>query len=179
MYLRMTMLWRGILAITCVLPMLFTQQGGRPDEPPVKSVAKAKTAPARTLTAEQKERFETGKQLYVVICGSCHQAHGNGQEGLSPPLAGSEWTLGSEERLVRLTLHGVRGPITVKGKVYELEMPALSILDDDQIAALLTYIRREWGHTASPVEPKTVAKIRAATEKRDDAWTEEELLKIP
>lgn len=132
----------------------------------------------RLLTEAEQARFEMGKTLYVATCGACHQPHGNGQEGLAPPLAGSEWVLGSEPRLVRITLHGVRGPITVKGQTYQLDMPPLNVLDDEQIAALLTYIRREWGHTASPVEPTTVAKIRAETEQRDEAWTQEELLKI-
>ena len=138
-----------------------------------------KSSVAAPLSAEQKARFDSGKELYPVICGACHQLDGNGQEGLAPPLAGSEWVIGSEGRLVRLTLQGIRGPIRVKGKVYEFEMPPLAILDDDQIAALLTFIRREWGNGATPVEPKTVAKIRAETEKRDEAWTEPELLKVP
>ncbi len=138
-----------------------------------------KASASTALSAEQKARFDSGKELYPVICGACHQLDGNGQEGLAPPLAGSEWAVGSEARLVRLTLQGVRGPIKVKGRVYEFEMPPLAILDDDQIAALLTFIRREWGNTATPVEPKTVAKIRAESEKRDEAWTEPELLKVP
>ncbi len=58
-------------------------------------------------------------------------------------------------------------------------MPSLAILDDEQIASLLTYVRREWGHTADPVEPAAIAKIRADTAKRDEAWTEPELLRIP
>ena len=52
-------------------------------------------------------------------------------------------------------------------------------MGDDNLAAILTYIRREWGHTSSPVEPETVAKIRAATSERLDAWTQPELLKLP
>jgi len=133
----------------------------------------------KPLTAEQQARFAAGKDLYLVTCGACHQPHGNGQEGLAPPLAGSEWAVGSEQRLIRIALQGARGPMSVKGKTYEMEMPAVSILDDEQIATVLTYIRREWGHTADPVEPSTVAKVRAETAKREEAWTEAELLKIP
>jgi mono/diheme cytochrome c family protein/glucose/arabinose dehydrogenase len=132
----------------------------------------------KPLTAEQQLRFEAGKELYVTSCMACHQPLGQGQEGLAPPLADSEWTIGSQERLVRIILQGVRGPIMVSGKIYDLDMPGMSVLDDEQIASILTYIRREWGHTASPVEPATVSKIRAATANRADAWTEEELLKI-
>jgi mono/diheme cytochrome c family protein/glucose/arabinose dehydrogenase len=132
----------------------------------------------KPLTEEQQQRFEAGKEIYVVSCMACHQPQGQGQEGLAPPIADSEWTLGSQERLIRIVLQGVRGPITVNGKIYELDMPGMGVLDDEQIASVLTYIRREWGHTASPVEPATVSRIRAATAGRAEAWTEEELLKI-
>ena len=54
-----------------------------------------------------------------------------------------------------------------------------AVFDDDQIASILTYVRREWGHTASPVEPGSVKSVRAETEKREEAWSEAELLKIP
>ena len=100
-----------------------------------------------------------------------------GQEGLAPPLVGSEW-LRSEDRLVRILLHGLRGPIVVKGQPFELDMPALGILEDEQIATILTYIRNEWGHSFPPVTTETVKKVRASTSERQDSWTQEELLKI-
>ena len=134
---------------------------------------------AKPLTRQEQERFDQGKELYLVSCGACHQPHGMGQEGLAPPLADSEWTLGSSQRLVRIVLHGLHGPINVKGKTFQLDMPALGVFDNDQVAAILTYIRREWGHTAGPVEPELVKKIRAETEKREEAWSEAELLTIP
>ena len=135
-------------------------------------------APA-PLSAADQARFEAGKTLYAAICSACHQPHGLGQEGLAPPLVDSDWPLGSPGRLVRIVLQGVRGPIHVKGQVYELDMPTLGILDDEQIAGILTYIRREWGHAASPITTETVKKIRDETAQRDDAWTEAELLKLP
>jgi mono/diheme cytochrome c family protein/glucose/arabinose dehydrogenase len=134
---------------------------------------------AAPLTAEEKRLFEAGKAQYPLICGACHQPNGLGLEGLAPPLAESEWTTGSPERLVRIALNGVRGSINVKGKVWEMEMPPVNILTDHEIAALLTYIRREWGHSASAINPEYVAKIRKETGERFEAWTEPELLKIP
>lgn len=151
----------------------------RSSENPPASAPDKKSPPIQPLSAEQKARFEAGKELYAVVCGACHQLHGNGQEGLAPPLASSEWALGPEERLVRISLQGLRGPVKVAGKTFQLEMPAMAVLEDEQIAAVLTYIRREWGNAAAPVDPKTVAKVRADTAKRDEAWTVEELLKIP
>ena len=131
------------------------------------------------LTAEEQKRFDAGKAGYEATCGACHQPHGLGQDGLAPPLLGSEWVAGPEQRLVRIVLHGVRGPIMVKKQTYELDMPALGVLDDGQIADILTYVRREWGHGFAPVEAATVKKIRQETSKREDAWSQPELLKIP
>ncbi|KAB2660106.1 MAG: c-type cytochrome [Verrucomicrobia bacterium] len=144
---------------------------------------KAAPAPlpvATKLSADEEASFTRGKDLYAVVCGACHQPHGNGQEGLAPPLRDSEWVLGSEQRNVRIALHGLRDPVTVKGRKWELNMPALGeALDDQQIADALTYIRREWGHTVAPVTAATVKAVRAATAKREDSWTEAELLRVP
>ena len=142
---------------------------------PVKVAVKPK-GPA--LSAEEQKRFEVGKGHYEAFCLPCHQPHGLGQEGLAPPLVGSEWTAGSEERLVRIVLNGLRGPIQVKGQAFELDMPALGVLEDEQIATVLTYVRNEWGHAFAPVSIETVKKIRDETAKREDSWTQEDLLKI-
>ena len=127
---------------------------------------------------EPQRQFEAGKAVYEMTCFACHQPHGLGQEGLAPPLVGSAWTTGSVQRLVRIVINGMRGPITVNQQIFELDMPSLAVLDDEQIAAVLTYVRHEWGHSASAVDAATVKKIREATANREDAWTEAELLKI-
>lgn len=144
---------------------------------PVK--AEASVAKGRPLTPDEQRRFEAGKAMYEATCLACHQVHGMGQIGLAPPLVGSEWVSGSQERLIRIVLHGLRGPIKVKGETFEMDMPALGVLDDEQIAAALTYVRREWGHTFEPVAPESVKKVRDATATREDAWTMGDLLKIP
>jgi mono/diheme cytochrome c family protein len=130
------------------------------------------------LSAAELKRFEAGKGYYEVVCLPCHQPHGLGQEGLAPPLVGSEWVSGSEKRLVRIVLNGLRGPIQVKGQTHEMDMPALGILDDEQIATVLTYVRNEWGNSYAPVSTNAVKQVRDATADRNDAWTQEELLKI-
>ncbi len=142
-----------------------------PGKPGVAALAQAKP-----LTPEQQARFETGKTLFSAVCAACHQITGRGLDGLAPPLLDSEWALGAPERTIRIVLHGVRGPITVLGRVHTGDMPAFGgALDDQQIASILTYVRREWGHTASPVEPGQVKAIRAATREHSDAFSPEEL----
>lgn len=164
--------------------LALARAGDKAGEGRVPSSASPKTAAtpeAKPLTADEQTRFEAGKELYAITCAACHQPNGLGQEGLAPPLAGSVWVTGSPERLVRMILHGVRGPITVKGKLYQImqEMPPLGVFENQQIAQVLTYVRREWGHTALPITVEFVAKIRAETETRDEAWSEADLLKIP
>jgi mono/diheme cytochrome c family protein len=117
--------------------------------------------------------------MYEATCLACHQQHGMGQPGLAPPLVGTEWVAGSENRLIRIVLNGLRGPIKVKGETFEMDMPALGVLDDEQIASVLTYVRREWGHGFDPVTPAAVKKVREETATREDAWTMADLLKIP
>jgi mono/diheme cytochrome c family protein len=130
------------------------------------------------LTSAQQAQFEHGKQIYTNICAACHQLSGTGQEGLAPPLVDSEWLLGTPQRTARIVLNGVTGPIKVGGVDYQLEMPGLAAMSDQDIADVLTYARREWEHTADPVSPETVQHIREATKERGAAWTAPELTQI-
>ena len=134
--------------------------------------------PPRRLSAREQTRFESGKQLYNLTCGNCHRPHGFGMPGLAPPLAESEWVAGPDARLIRIVLHGMTGKIAVLGKTYNMNMPGHKSFTDEQVAAVLTYIRREWDHPHDPVTPEKVAKVRAAVSNRDDAWTGDELLEI-
>ena len=133
--------------------------------------------PTKALTNEELALFDNGRQTFAGLCAACHQPTGKGLEGLAPPLAESEWVLGEPERIVKVVMHGLRGPIKVKGMTYSYDMPAAGFLTDEQIAGVLTYIRREWDHEASPVSVDLVKKIRAENKGRTDAWTEPELLK--
>jgi mono/diheme cytochrome c family protein len=136
--------------------------------------------PVIPLTAKQQALYDTGKILFETTCAQCHQPHGFGQEGLAPPLVDSEWVLGPDHRLVRIALHGAHGAINVKGRVYDMDMPAFNTsFTDEQLAAILTYVRRSWDHTAAPVAPETVKSVRAETANREEAWSESELLKVP
>jgi len=144
---------------------------------PGKEGVKAEVLP-KAFTAAEQEFFDTGKTLYSAICAACHQPDGRGFEGLAPQLVDSEWVQGMPDRLVRILLHGARGPIRVAGKTFVGEMPAFGPMGDREIASILTYIRHEWGHTALPIAAKTVEEIRAASSDRKDAWSQEELMLI-
>jgi mono/diheme cytochrome c family protein len=102
---------------------------------------------------------------------------------LAAPLVESDWVLGSRDRLVRILLHGLTGEIEVDGIIYRPpivlpEMPSVAALDDTQIAGVLTYVRREWGHGADPVTADVVSRIRKESASRSTPWTAAELLEI-
>jgi len=132
---------------------------------------------ARELTVEEAALYAHGANLYMGICAGCHQPSGRGEDGKGPPLKTSPYVLGEEGWLVRVLMHGLGGEIKVMGKTWNQEMPALAGSDRD-IAAVLTYIRREWGHTAEPVSEETVAGVRAISGDRQHSWTVEELKEL-
>ena len=127
-----------------------------------------------------------GKKNYELVCATCHQATGLGVAGVYPPLSESEWVNGSEERVIRIVLHGLKGPITVKGNVYgAAAMPVFGKVagsgynwSDDKIAAVLTYVRASFGNKAPAITPEKVAAIHAKEGDRKE-WSAEELLKLP
>jgi mono/diheme cytochrome c family protein len=100
--------------------------------------------------------------------------------GEAPPLEGSAWIAGPENRVIRIVLHGLRGTIEVRGKTYNQEMPSFGpILTDADIASLLSFARGRFGRASTPVSAAAVSLIRAANRGRMDYWTVDELLKEP
>jgi len=107
-----------------------------------------------------------GKQIFGAKCAACHQATGFGVAGVFPPLAGAEWVIGDEKVLVNILLHGINGEIEVKGNKYNGAMPAFNALGDDELAAVLSYIRSDWGNQGPEVKTGTVKTLREATKDR-------------
>jgi mono/diheme cytochrome c family protein/glucose/arabinose dehydrogenase len=126
-------------------------------------------APIETaLTGRDRELFLKGAEVYAREghCITCHQADGRGLPAAQfPPIAGTRWVNGNEERLIRLTLHGLLGPIEVEGQSYPGLVPMTPFrgLGDEEIAAVLTYVRNSFGNEAPPVTPEAVRKVREAT----------------
>ena len=140
--------------------------------------ARSPIAPAGSFTEQPATPSQPpdGRQLYATTCSACHQLTGLGLPDVYPPLAGSEWVTGDEERLIRVVLHGLTGEIEVAGETVSGAMPAWGeSLDDASVAAVLTYIRTTWNNAASAVAPATVARVRRATAGRTSPWTAKEL----
>lgn len=127
-----------------------------------------------------------GKRSYEQVCITCHQSEGQGVSGVYPPLAGSEWVNGSEERVIRIVLYGLKGVVHVKGTEYNAAaMPAVGKVagsgynwSDEKIAAVLTYVRGSFGNKATAITPEQVAAIHTKEGERHE-WSEDELKKIP
>ncbi len=121
-----------------------------------------------------------GGRLFTQNCVACHQTEGQGIPNVYPPLAGSEWVSGSEERLIRILLHGLSGPIEVEGQTYNNAMPAFGPqsgyrFNEERIAAVLTYVRGSMGNNASAITPEKVKEVMSAVGSRAAPWTAPEL----
>lgn len=135
----------------------------------------AACSPQEPAAASTTPSAPDGKAVFMRVCATCHQANGVGVPSVFPPLAGSSIVAGDPDRLIRIVLHGLQGPIEIDGKTFVGVMPAQGgQLDDAEIAAVLTYVRGAWGHRAAAVAPENVARIRAGTT-RTTLWTWAEL----
>jgi mono/diheme cytochrome c family protein len=138
---------------------------------PGKPVPAGAAPAAAPLTAAEQQRFTEGEAVYKSLCVACHQANGEGLEKLGAPLVGSPFVSGPGHVAIRILLNGKEGPVGL--------MPPLgTTLSDDQIAGVLTYVRRSWGNQGSAVEAAGVADMRKSTTGRTRPWTEKELLEL-
>lgn len=136
-------------------------------------------------------QMDSGKDIYQKLapgggmCVTCHMPTGEGNKGSGiPPLAGSDWVLGDKERLIKISIHGLVGEIEVNGETYIGAMNGFgqtlaAPLNDNQISDVLTYIRNEWGNSASAVSAQEVAAIRDEYKERPitQMWMAAELEK--
>ena len=138
-------------------------------------------APLHLTTAGQ-EQYLAGQQIYLREghCVTCHQANGKGLDPAFPSLAGSPWVTDDKERLIKLTLYGLTGPLEVNGKKYDGQVPMTpfgGMLNDEDVAAVLTFVLNSFGNEAAPIKADDVQKVRAANPGRMMLYNTEELLK--
>lgn len=143
---------------------------------------KKEAAVVSTLTGKDLDLYKLGKNIYAKegYCITCHQADGNGLSASGfPPLAGTKWALGNEDRLIKIVLKGLLGPIEVNGRQYAGQVPMTpfgGLLNDKEVAAVLTYIRNSFGNKASIIQPERVKAVRAATISQKDIYNASQLL---
>lgn len=131
----------------------------------------------RTAIASNPSKQISGEVVYNGNCAACHQGTGQGLGNSFPPLAESEWVTESASTPIAVVNHGLQGKITVRGKTYQGVMPAFgSQLSAEEIAAVLSYIRSEWGNEAGPISADKVEAYRTSEGDRGP-WTADELRK--
>ena len=126
------------------------------------------STPETTLTGRARKLYLQGAEIYrrEGHCITCHQENGQGLPAAQfPPLAESEWVSGDRNRLIKLTLHGLLGPIKVKGVAYQglVPMTPFKGLSNEELASVLTYVRNSFGNEASSIQPEHIEAIRKAT----------------
>lgn len=135
------------------------------------------------LKGAERDLFVKGKAIYARdgFCNTCHQSDGKGLSNSGfPPLAGTKWVNGNEERLIKLVLKGLYGPIEVLDKKYPGQVPMTpfaGMLNDEEVAAVLTYVRNSFGNKASAISPAQVKMTRDAVKDKTGFYSPEELLK--
>jgi mono/diheme cytochrome c family protein len=161
-------LWFGVPILPKVenLPTVFKED--------TQPTAAAMLATANTPAGSS----DPGEQTFNTVCAACHQANGKGLPGAFPSLAGSDWVTADPETPIRVVIAGLSGPIKVAGADYNSMMPPPPGLDDEKIAAVLTYVRKSFGNTASAVTKEQVVAVRASLGGRSNPFTAEELTKL-
>lgn len=151
---------------------------------------KSTPEPWVNLSKEGVELYQLGAEVYRrdAHCQTCHGEDANGAvENVYPPLRATQWINGDSERLIKIVLKGLWGPIEVKGKVYDPNkgVPPMtafaSLLNDREIAAVLTYVRIKFGEDKysmnQAITPNQVKNIRQKIEHKKDFYRTSELLK--
>ncbi|TLV01120.1 PVC-type heme-binding CxxCH protein [Dyadobacter luticola] len=148
------------------------------------NVKKEKEEVAKTtLKGAELNLFNMGKEVYAKegYCTTCHQPDGKGLSASGfPPLTKNPWIVGSDERLIKLVLKGLLGPIEVNSQKYPGQVPMTpfgGLLKDEEVAAVLTYVRNSFGNKGPAVLPEKVKQVRLQTESKKDFYSPEQLMK--
>ncbi|GAC1659531.1 MAG: hypothetical protein NVS4B3_28040 [Gemmatimonadaceae bacterium] len=138
------------------------------------------SGPAPRISSASGNSTALGKQLYARNCQACHQATGLGIPGAFPPLVGSAWAVSSPDTVGRILLNGLQGPVVVAGAPFNGAMPAWrDVMSDEEIAAVLTYVRQWAPNRGGSVSPEVIHALREATVDRKKPWTVADLSTEP
>ena len=124
-----------------------------------RSSSGAAASASASAAAKNPASASDGAVIYLANCSSCHQPNGQGVGGAFPPLAGNPVVTGNPTAVIAIVRNGLDGRIVVNGQAYSGIMPRWNgVLSDEQIAAVITYIRSSWHNHASGV---SIADVRA------------------
>jgi mono/diheme cytochrome c family protein len=148
----------------------------------VNVVKNKEAAVVSSLKGKDLELYTAGQKLYTKegYCTTCHQTNGKGLPSSGfPPLSNSIWVTGNQERLIKLVLKGIMGPMELNGVKYAGQVPMTpygGLMSDKEIASVLTYIRNSFGNKATPIDPEKVKEVRAKIADKKDLYNANMLL---
>lgn len=108
----------------------------------------------------EKDKVAAGAQLYNLYCAACHLRDGKGDGGRFPSLVKTEWVTGDKKTLIDVVMNGLEGPITVNDQPFNGIMPPHGFLKDEELASVLTYVRKSFGNNSSSIQADEVANVR-------------------
>lgn len=127
---------------------------------------------AERIVARPNSSAEPGAVLFEARCATCHQSNGSGIDNAVPPLDGSEFVRAEPQVFAQILLHGIQGPIAVAGQTYDGNMPSFaSVMSDEEIASVASYVRNAWSNRAPPVSPALVARERRRFPQMNRSWS--------
>lgn len=138
----------------------------------VTTSGEADATATRDMSPALAQKMSLGDSVYSQYCVACHQSDGRGVTGAFPTLHQTEWVQGEKLALVSIIINGMQGPIVVKGEEYNNVMPQHGFLSDEEVAAVLTYVRNSFGNNASEVTVEDVKDIRNRLELEKEGQTQ-------
>ncbi|MCC7374263.1 MAG: c-type cytochrome [Verrucomicrobiales bacterium] len=142
--------------------------------------------PTRPLTEAETKVYAAGKSIFNrdAFCITCHQPNGLGMPNIYPPLVAKDnpWLSDHDERLIKVVLKGLWGPLPLAGQLFDPSkgVPPMTgfagLLNDEEIAAVLSYVRQSFGNNLPFITAEQVKAVRAKTAGRQDFYLVEELM---
>jgi mono/diheme cytochrome c family protein len=124
------------------------------------------TLAAATLRGPRPTTMQRGQKVYEQTCLACHQADAGGVPGMTPPLQKSPYVQGPAVNLIGIVLNGKTDGVEIDGETYTSPMPPFStVLKDQEIADVLTYLRSHFGNKADQITVAQVSQIRQGLKK--------------
>jgi mono/diheme cytochrome c family protein len=121
----------------------------------------AEPPPPSSARLVQPAVMESGRSIYTRQCAMCHGPEGRGFPPHYPPLAGNpSITMATPVNPIRIVLNGGYPPGTRKNPRPHGMPPFAHVLGDEEVAAVVTYIRVAWNNTGTPVQPAQVSDLR-------------------
>jgi mono/diheme cytochrome c family protein len=111
---------------------------------------------------------QRGQKIYEMTCLPCHQADAGGVPGMTPPLQKSSYVQGTPKKVIGIVLNGLNDGVEIEGESYSNPMPPFgTVLKDQEVADVLTYVRSHFGNKAAPIKSTQVSQIRQALKSKN------------